>query len=338
MAAYTTINDPELYFQTKLYTGDGSTQSITLDGSEDMQPDFVWIKSRADTNPHTLVDSVRGATKIIWTNVNSTEGTYTDEVTAFNSNGFSLGASSNAYTNENTETYVSWNWKESATAGFDIVLYTGTGSNLDASHNLSAVPDFFMIKQRSYDQAWRVYHKNMTTADPYSNRMVISEDGAETTSALGLDADPTSSVINIGTGTGCTNDNGETYVSYLWAEKQGFSKFGIYTGNGSTDGTFIYTGFRPAFLMVKRTSSTENWYMKDNKRDPYNEMNQSVLYANGNAAEDTGGAWLKGDATANGFKIRINDTSSNGSGSTYIYMAFAEAPFVNSEGVPCNAR
>jgi len=334
MAAYTTIDDPEAYFQTKLYTGDGSTQSITLDGSEDMQPDFVWIKSRADTNPPTLVDSVRGATKIIWTNVNSTEGTYTDEVTAFNSDGFSLGASSNAYTNENTETYVSWNWKESATAGFDIVLYTGTGSNLDVSHNLSAVPDFFMIKQRSSDQAWRVYHKNMTTADPYSNRMVISEDGAETTNALGLDADPTSSVINIGTGTGCTNDSGATYVSYLWAEKQGFSKFGFYTGNGNVDGTFINTGFRPAFLMVKATSATSAWYIYDNKRVGYNVENYQ-LYPNLNNAEDTTD---QVDFLSNGFKWRAITGDPNSSARTYIFAAFAEAPFVNSEGVPCNAR
>jgi len=151
------------------------------------------------------------------------------------------------------------------------------------------------------------------------------------------DTAPTSSLFTVGTSVG-VNESTDSIIAYLWSEIQGYSKFGSYTGNGNADGTFIYLGFKPAFLMVKRTSSTENWYIKDNKRDPYNEMNQSVLYANGNAAEDTGGAWLKGDATANGFKIRINDTSSNGSGSTYIYMAFAEAPFVNSNGVPCNAR
>ena len=333
--AYTAIDNPELYFQAKLYTGSGGTQSITLDGDEDMQPDLIWIKSRADTNPHTVVDSVRGATKIIWTNVNSVEGTYTDEVTSFDSDGFSLGASSNAYANENTETHVAWCWKESATAGFEIIAYTGTGSNMDVSHNLSAVPDFFVIKNLEVDQAWRVFHKNMTTADPYSTRMVLSETGAETTSALGLDADPTSSVINIGTGTGCTNASGEDMIVYAWSEIQGFSKFGSFVGNQDNDGPFIYTGFRPALLIWKQTTSVKNWHIKDNKRlASFNPAN-GHLYPNQTHAEED---YSDFDFLSNGIKIRHNGTDVNESGETYVYMAFAESPFVNSNGVPCNAR
>ena len=338
MAAYTTINDPELYFQTKLYTGDGnSTQAITLDGSEDMQPDFVWIKNRTDAHWHNLNDSVRGvgAGEVLRTNNNGAEGGTSGNVSVIGSNGFTVaeGSSDAEEVNTSSDTYVAWNWKESVTAGFDIVLYTGTGSNLDASHNLSAVPDFFMIKQRSSDQAWRVYHKNMTTANPYSNRMVISEDGGETTNALGLDADPTSSVINIGTGTGCTNDDGETYVSYIWAEKQGFSKFGSYVGNGNVDGPFIYTGFRPAFVLTKSTG-TAYWQILDNKRDIDNPA-ITALFPNASDADTTS---YNTDFLSNGFKQRVTTTSRNGSGTTYIYAAFAEAPFVNSNGVPCNAR
>jgi|6_EtaG_2_1085325.scaffolds.fasta_scaffold17748_3 hypothetical protein len=335
--AYTAIDNPELYFQAKLYTGSGGTQSITLDGSEDMQPDFVWIKSRADTNPHTVVDAVRGATKIIWTNVNSIEGTYADEVTSFDSDGFTLGASSNAYANENTETHVAWCWKESVTAGFDIIAYTGQGIDtaFDVSHNLSAVPDWIMIKARSTDQAWRVYHKNMTTADPYSTRMVLSEDGGETSNALGLDADPTSSVINIGTGTGCTNASGATFICYAWTDIQGFSKFGSYTGNGNADGTFIYTGFKPAFFITKNaTDAGDNWILWDNKRDTFN-LTDNGLAPNSSEAEFTD---CDIDFVSNGIKIRNSTGRHNGTGDTHIYMAFAEAPFVNSNGVPCNAR
>ena len=335
MAAYTTIDNPELYFQVKIYTGNGNDdpgQSITLDGSEDMQPDMVWFKIRSEADYHALYDAVRGATKRIHSDLNSAEGTLSDGLTSFNSDGFTVGDDNGV--NKNTATYVAWCWKESADAGFDIIAYTGTGSNMDVSHNLSAVPDFFMIKQRTDDQAWRVYHKNMTTADPYSNRLGLSETTAQTTSALGLDADPTSSVINIGTGTGCTNDSGEDYICYAFAEKQGFSKFGSYTGNGNADGAFVFCGFRPAFIMVKGSNeSAQEWAIFDNKRDPINKITQRIQPSS-NAAE-SGGQDI--DFLSNGFKLRVNGAFINGS-YNYIYMAFAEAPFVNSNGVPCNAR
>ena len=332
MAAYTTIDNPELYFQAKLYTGSGGTQSITLDGDEDMQPDLVWIKSRADTNPHTVVDAVRGATKVIWTNVTSGEGTYTDEVTAFDSDGFSLGASSNAYANENTITHVAWCWKESATAGFDILTYTGNATNRTISHNLSAVPQVVIVKRTDATTAWSSLHLNGVGSE---YRMVLNDSAApEDDATMWQDTDPTSSVFTLGTSSS-TNVNTGTYVAYCFAEKQGYSKFGNYTGNGNADGAFVYTGFRPAFVLFKQTNTSGgHWYIYDNKRGQ-NELDKH-LYPNVTSAEATGDNSI--DILSNGFKMRSNNGDSNASGGTYIYMAFAEAPFVNSNGVPCNAR
>ena len=342
MAAYTAIDDPEAYFQVKTYTGDGSTPSITLDGDTDMQPDLVWIKNRDATDSHCLFDSVRTATEVLNSDANTIETTDADTLTSFDSDGFALG--DDVKVNTNTEDYVAWCWKESADAGFDIIAYTGTGSNMDVSHNLSAVPDFFAIKNLEVDQAWRVFHKNMTTADPYSTRMVFSENGAETTSALGLDADPTSSVININSDTGTTNASDEDFVCYAWKDVQGFSKFGKFTGNGSTDGPFVYTGFRPAWVMCKRTDSTGSWYICDIKRVGFNgRPNNSASVGNPELAahsdrSEAGGNTNVMDIFSNGFKLIQSGAEINASGGTFIFMAFAEAPFTNSSGVPCNAR
>ena len=353
MAAYTNIDDPTIFFNTKLYTGNGSTQSITGVG---FQPDWVWLKARSSAYSHQLFDSVRGATKLLTSEATDAEQTLSG-VTSFDSDGFAVG--SDAGTNNNTTTFVSWNWKAgtsftndasstgvgsidssgstSSDAGFSIISYTGTGSLGTIAHNLGAAPAWLIFKERSEARDWMVYqHKN--TSEPASDYLYLN------TNAATVDADnfmndtaPTSSVFTV-KGFSEVNKSSQTYICYAFAEKKGYSKFGSYQGNSSTDGPFLYMGFKPAFLMVKRTNTTENWYMKDNKRDPFNDMNQSAIYANGGAAEDTGGAWLTGDACANGFKIRKNDTSSNGSGSTYVYFAFAESPFVNSSGVPTNAK
>ena len=330
--AYTAIDNPELYFQAKLYTGSGGTQSITLDGDEDMQPDLIWIKSRADTNPHTVVDAVRGATKVIWTNVSSAEGTYTDEVTAFDSDGFTLGASSNAYANENTETHVAWCWKESATAGFDIISYTGDGSDRDLSHSLSASPEFIIIKQRSGSQDW----STQSTALGLANYVILNDTNASAGTSGALVDAVSSSTISVDDNS-YVNGNTSTYIGYLWRSVQGFSAMGKYTGNGNADGAFIYTGFRPAYIMIRDTGNAENWFLFDNKRDGYN-VNKVLLYANTITADTTTGA-NQIDLLSNGFKCRSTDNGTNRSGATgFIYMAFAEAPFVNSNGVPCNAR
>ena len=341
MAAYTSIDNPELYFQTKLYTGTGSEIAATLDGSENMQPNLVWIKARTDAESHKLYDSVRGATKHLETDTNDVEATEAQGLKSFDSDGFTIGTYSSINASS-SHTYVAWCWKE-ASEIFDIITYSGTGSNIDLSHNLSAVPGFFAIKNIDVDQAWRVYHKNMTTANPYSNRMVFSETGAQSTSALGLDADPTSSVINIGTDTGCTNASGEDFVCYAWKEIQGYSKFGKFTGNGNTSGTFVHTGFRPAWVICKRTDSTGSWYICDNKRLGFNARpNNSVvgnpeLAAQSNRSE-AGGNTNVMDIFSNGFKLIQSGAEINASGGTFIYMAYAEQPFVNSKGVPANAR
>ena len=239
MAAYTTIDNPELYFQVKTYTGNGSTNALTLDGDEDMQPDWVWIKDRERSGyNHNSYDSVRGATKNIWTNLTNTESTYTDSLTAFNSDGFTLGADTgNGEVNINTETYVAWCWKESATAGFDIVSFTGNETSRTISHSLSAVPHFMIMKSRANSVGWGVYHHKNTSA-PETDYLYLDTTAATGDSAnFWNDTAPTSSVFSLGA-SGISNATG-TMIGYLWSEKQGFSKFGSYTGNGNTDGPMI---------------------------------------------------------------------------------------------------
>ena len=339
------LDNPELYFQTKLYTGNSGTNAITLDGSENMQPDWIWIKERGATGFHVLTDVVRGITKQLYSNDNQVENTNSFSITAIGSNGFTLG--NRADVNNNSDTYVAWNWLAGGTAssntdgsitstvsanttsGFSIVSYSGTGSNLDFGHGLGAVPDWFMIKNRDVDQAWRVYHKSMG----FTKRLVLSETGAESASAVGLNGSPTSSLINLDTSTDCTNASGENYICYAFAEKKGFSKFGSYTGNGNADGTFVYTGFKPAFVMIKRTDSTGSWPIEDSARSPSNSSMQ-VLYSNLSNAEETLNPYF--DLLSNGFKIRGTSTFINASGGSYIYMAFAEEPLVGDN--PATAR
>ena len=329
MAAYTTIDNPELYFQAKLHTGNATNRSITLDGSEDMQPDFVWIKQRSSSNNHELFDAVRGATKRMYSDVTNVEDTGATTLTSFDSDGFSLGTGN---PNNDGGTYVSWCWKESATAGFDIVTFTGNGSARTISHSLSAKPEFFVVKSRTYGEQWECYSKTIGA----TKCLQWDDDSAEADIAGRFnDTEPTSSVFTVGDAD-AVNKNTYTYVTYLWRSVQGFSKMGSYTGNGNADGTFIYTGFRPAYIMIKNASASGNWELFDNKRSTYNLMH-ATLYADTDGAEYTG-TGNQIDVLSNGFKIRLNDTNTNGSGNTHIYAAFAEAPFVNSEGVPANAR
>jgi len=328
--AYTVIDDSSVYFQTTLYTGNGGTQSITNTGNSDLQPDWVWIKYRSDAANHHLYDSVRGVQKRLNSNTNNTEATSSNNLTAFGTDGFTVGTENDI--NESSQTYVSWQWKESTTAGFDIIAYEGTGSNLDVSHNLSAVPDWIMIKDRDVDQAWRVYSKSLG----YSNRVVLSESGASSTSALGLDADPTSSVINIGTGTGTTNTDDDKYIIYAFKNVKGFSRFSSYVGNGNASGPYIHLGFKPAFILGKKSSGSNNWYMFDSTRNTFN-LTTKKLRADANGAEDDNTSKAI-DMLSNGYKIRTTDEEFNESAETYIFMAFAENPFVTSTGVPATAR
>jgi len=328
--AYTTIDDPEAYFQVELYTGTGSALSTTFDGDTDMQPDLVWIKNRSATQSHILVDAVRGANKYLGSNHTGAEGTDIDSVTAFGSDGFTVGDDASVSGSGNS--MVAWCWKESATAGFDIVSYTGTGSAHTESHSLSAVPKMILFKNRATTANWKVFHAGIGATKWLK---FDTTDAAGTSSGNFNDTEPTSSVFTVGTDAG-TNGNTNATIAYAFAEKQGFSKFGSYTGNGNADGAFIYTGFRPAWIVVKRTDSANSWMIYDAKRNPIN-LADNPLYAESNIAEGTSSA-ASFDFLSNGFKCRGTGSSMNASGATHIYMAFAEAPFVNSNGVPCNAR
>ena len=336
MAAFTEIDDPEAYFQTVIYTGDGSANhAITLGADTDMQPDLVWIKNRDATDSHCLFDSVRGATKLLSTDADAAETTDTDTLDSFASDGFQVDA--DVKVNTNTEGYVAWCWKESATSGVDIVSYTGNGTDdTDISHNLSAVPKMIIVKNRDTTDAWQVYHGANTSA-PETDYLVLN-DTAATADAVDRWSDeaPTSSVFTLGDGAE-VNTNTENYIAYCFAEKQGFSKFGSYIGNGNTaNNTFVYTGFKVGWVLIKRSSSSgEGWFIFDSTRSPAN-LNVNELRADTNSAETTGSHYI--DFLSNGFKPKTNGAGIGGSGDTYIYMAFAEAPFVNSNGVPCNAR
>jgi hypothetical protein len=349
------LDNPELYFQTKLYTGNGSTQSITLDGDEDMQPDWVWIKSRGDTSNHRVYDSVRGATKVIYSNLTNVEGTDSNGVTAFNSDGFSLG--NEGQSNGSGVNFASWNWKAGTSftndasstgigsidstgsvntdAGFSIVSYTGTGSNGTIKHGLSSAPNMVIVKERNGTGQWSVQSTSLSAADKVLH---LQSTAASATKADHFNSTfPTNSVFSVGT-SGNTNGSSQTFIAYCFADIQGYSKFGNYTGNGNADGTFVYTGFKPAFILLKdyTSGSGYNWVLLDNKRDPSNGLDKR-LQASSNLAEYTDVSNFC-DFTSNGFKWTGSHANWNGSGVGYIYMTFAENPFVTSTGVPATAR
>ena len=463
--AYTTIDNPELYFQTKLYAGNGSNgHAITFDGSENMSPDWVWIKSRS-SNSHRLTDSVRGATKVLYSDLTFAEATDADTIQSFDTNGFTID--DDADTNGSGQNFASWNWSAggsapaitysvkvvsdsgnkyrfddfgtsavtldlqeggtytfdqsdssnsghplrfytasdksggeyttgvtttgtagssvaktvitvaasaptlyyqcsnhagmggqantnstfglsnfggsiqstvsaNTTAGFSIVKYTGTDGTATVGHNLGVEPSTIIFKcLDNGNKNWVVYDKDLTNA----GSIYLDETSASSTSYdYFADTSPTSTVFTVKKDSSYdeVNNNGSNFIAYCFAEKKGYSKFGSYEGNGSTDGTFVYTGFRPAFVMTKSMDSTSNWEIKDNTRSTFNPIDDYIK-ANANAAEDTGVSSHAMDFLSNGFKHRGSNDEVNGS-ETYIYMAFAESPFVNSKSVPTNAR
>ena len=349
--AYTTIDDPTAHFETKLWSGTGSTQSIT---NMNFQPDFIWWKERSSTSHHNLTDSVRGVSKQIYPNRNNAETSYSgSEISAFNSDGFSIGTSSD--TNANGETYVSWNFKagtsfsndasstgvgsldssgsKNTTAGFSIISFTGTESGTPSiAHGLSSTPEWIFSRPRDVSDNWMVFHGSFSAQD----YMILNTTAAKASASSVWNSLPSSTVINMGDNAG-VNDDG-AMIMYAFHSVKGFSKFGSYTGNGDADGTFVYTGFRPAWLIIKQSSGAGNdWLIYDNKRDASNVANK-LLVANANGTEATGQSFNYIDLLSNGFKLRGSDARNNGSGGTMIYMAFAESPFVNSNGVPNNAR
>ena len=349
--AYTTIDDPTIYFNTKLYTGNGSTGHVIT--GVGFQPDWVWLKNRNTTNTHEAFDSVRGATKTLYPDRSDAEYVNaTGSLTSFNSDGFTVGSGDGA--NKSGSGIASWNWKAggsassntdgsitstvsaNTTAGFSIVSYTGTGANATVGHGLGVAPKMFIVKNRSTATNWHVYHHKNTSAPETDYLLLNTTNATADNSIVWNDTAPTSSVFSIGTTDG-TNKNTSNMIAYCFAEKKGYSKFGSYTGNGTNNnGTFFYCGFSPSVVIIKASSSSRNWVILDNKRLGYNDKNYR-LFPNLTNAEDTTSGII--DFTANGFKLMSNNNTVNESGVTYIVMAFAESPFVNSNGaVPTNAR
>ena len=355
MANYTTIDDPTAFFQCKLYTGTGNSHAITLDGLADMQPDMVWWKERTSTDYHTIVDSVRGVTKRIFTNDTGAEDTNAESLKSFQSNGFTMGTNTGA--NHANQTYVAWNWKAGTSftndasstsvgtidsagsvntdAGFSIQTWTGTGSGGTIAHGLGAVPGFMIVKNRSDGgRNWPVYFGDRT------KYMYLSSTDAQANAGTIIwnNTTPTSTVFSVGNDNG-VNESSKNYVGYVFAEKKGYSKFGSYIGSGATPGSFSNLGFKPAFLLVKEKDGADGWGLYDNKRNPSNTT--SFLLQAQSTAADSNAAANSIDFLSNGFRVCASGSQGNfinESGKTYIYAAFAEQPFVTSTGVPATAR
>jgi len=352
--AYTDIDDPSAYFQTTLYTGNGQAgHAITNSGNSDLAPNWVWIKSRDDTSQHRIYDTVRGIKKPLKSDLNNAEGTDNNGVTAFGSDGFTLG--NEAQSNGNNLKFASWNWKAGTAvsgnttgsgtakaytgsvntdAGFSIIRYLGNAAaGHTVPHHLGVAPKAMIVKSLAASQSWFINFPFGTGAGYIMLDRTNAGDGSN--DSVWSSTAPSSSVVTLGE-TGGVNENNDAYIMYAFAEKQGYSKFGSYKGNGNANGTFVYTGFKPAFVIVKRTDATNYWFMFDDKRSTSgSNPTDKELYPNGNEVEDTSARF---DFLSNGFKNRLNSAGSNTSGGSYIYIAFSENPFVTSTGVPATAK
>jgi hypothetical protein len=338
-----TISNGATVMAATTYTGTGAARSVdnSVNGVS-FQPDWVWIKNRTTAYSHLLADSVRGTTKYIVSSSNGIENTDANSVTAFNANGFSVGtlvdinASGNGIvgwqwnaggsTVTNTTGSISAQVRANPTAGFSIVTYTGTGANATVGHGLGVAPRMILVKKRSAVQAWSVYHGSLAN----TQYLVLNTTATPATLAsMWNSTTPTSSVFSIGTD-GNTNTSAATYVAYCFAAVAGYSAFGSYTGNGSADGPFVYLGFRPRFIVVKRTDVTNAWVMFDTSRSTYNQSFNYLLAENAQQDITASGSTDTLDFLSNGFKLRCTTLAENANGGTYVYMAFAENPFKNS--------
>ena len=359
--AYTTIDDPSAHFQTLLYTGNGANnRALTNDGNSDLQPDFVWIKERNSTSTHQWLDSSRGVALAL-----SSPDTGADEsyayLSSFDSDGFTFDQSDGS-TNDNNNTFVAWQWKANGgtttsvsasgsgatqivasthqantEAGFSMVTFTapsiGSGNDFTVSHGLGAIPEVIILKRRNGTSNWHVYHKDTGNLGATFLNLTNAFADAE---YFG-DTDPTSTVFSQSEGS--ATDPGHTLISYCFRSIKGYSRIGKYTGMGSEDGTFVYTGFKPAWVMIKRTNAVGAWEIYDTKRALYsNSPSSKDLQADSTGVENASGIGNGIDILSNGFKPTTGTLYLNGAASTYIYLAFAERPFVSSNGVPTTAR
>ena len=350
MAAYISFQ-PSDYFNTKIYTGTGSSNALTGLG---FQPDIVWIKGRNYAYNHVLSDSVRGE-KQLYPNLTNAQDSNTGEITSFDSDGFTVGTGGDV--NYNTRTFTSWNWKMGTTSGATfgsaditpsaysintttdqgVYTYSGTGSSAQTvAHGLGVAPDWVIIKRiEDNGHGWQTTNTKLG----FTHTLKIESNGAVSTSTPWWnDTAPTSDVVNIG-GDSWNNLSGKTFVMYCFTNKRGYSKFGAYEGNGNNDGPFIYTGFRPAFVMLKESvgGNAGGWIMYDNKRPTTYNVNQDYLQANDTAIEVNASTYAI-DFLSNGFKIGASNGVINGGGNSYIYTAFAEFPFVSSNSKAGTAR
>ena len=343
MAEYISFQ-PSDFFNPVLYTGTGTTHAITGVG---LQPDFVWQKARDSTQNHRAIDSVRGGDKQNYPDLTNAEVTDSEFITAFGADGYTMGtAGGNA--NDTSVDYVSWNWKMgttsgltggtitpssysiSATAAQSVIAYTGTGVAATLPHGLGITPGLIICKRLDSADNWWV-HVESLTGPQY---LVLNSTGAvATATAVFNDTLPTSTLFSIGTDVGI-NASGGTYIAYCFAPVKGYSKFGTYLGNGNADGMFVNTGFRPAYVLIKKTNGTGSWWVFDNKGLGYNPATYR-LYADAGTVENTTAVI---DFVSNGFKLRTTDGDLNGDGNTIIYAAFAEFPTVSSNDVPGVAR
>lgn len=345
------IKNPKEHFDIHTYTSASTAANITFTGWE-FQPDLVWIKSTSNGSSHNLYDSVRGATKSLKSNNDAVEGTTAGSLTSFDSNGFSLGTADSDI-NYNSRSYVAWGWKAGGTAvsnsdgsitssvsantdaGFSIVSYTGTGANATVGHGLNSAPEFMIVKTRDTAANWIVYHTELDNTAPEDKILVLNSTGTVTdNNEMWNDTAPTSSVFSVGIANH-TNKSGDNLIAYCWHSVPGYSQFGKYTGNGSTDGMFIYTGFSPAYVMYRRTDVGNSWHIIDNKRDTYN-VAKTTLYADDPSNQDS--SYNRFDFCSNGFKMRSGYAANNTGGGMYIYMAFAEHPFGGKNQPPAPAR
>jgi len=346
--AYTTINKSSLHMNTKLYTGTGSSNALT---GINFQPDLTWIKKRDGTNYHVLTDAVRGATKQLYSNSIGNEEVVAEGLKSFNSDGFTLGT--NGDTNGSGGSYVGWNWKGNGagssntdgsvtstvsvnqSAGFSIVSWTGTGSNLTVGHGLNKTPEMIITMNRDNSNGyWVTYHKDTSSAPQTSYiYMAVASPRIDNYAGFWNSTVPTSSVFHIGTD-GDMNTNGEKMIAYCFSSITGYSKVGSFVGNGSSDGSFCYTGMKPSFILIKNVNANVSWRLVDNKRIGYNP-NNIQLYPNLTNAESTSEYVV--DILSNGFKVITTDSGVNGSGNTMIYLAIGQS-LVGDNNVPCTAR